>query len=273
MFDRCVCFGLSFTSDDNLSPTFISFLDSLILTQPGDRFSCSPLQQMYRDVRVLQNVLCRERICISCFADASQVLIPMDRILHVQMKNKHSASIKHPMDGILRALRRRCHPIDGKMKTTSSTFTDQPRLCRRKHCNLQHHPCFRALTNLQPRIRRRPRCSSARATGNPVAPTTDSKRNALLSALFWPFRELLHSPFLDFDLRETFFSRSHSRVLFFGRLHYRPSLDEFNTVRPPGDLHHNRWPSHFLQRFIFVRSLQSSPSIVCYGSVLFSVSV
>jgi len=32
-------------------------------------------------------------------------------------------------------------------------------------------------------------------------------------------------------------------------------------------------PSHFLYRFIFVRSLQSSPNIVCYGSVLFSVSV
>jgi len=35
---------------------------------------------------------------------------------------------------------------------------------------------------------------SARAKGTPVAPTADSKRNALLSALFWPFRELLRSP-------------------------------------------------------------------------------
>ena len=161
--------------------------------QPGDRFSRSPLQQMY--VRVLQNVLCRERICISSFADASQVLIPMDGILHVQMKNKHSVSSKHPMDGILRALWRRCHPMDGKMKTTSSAFTDQPRLCNRKHCSLQHHhPCFRALINLQPRIRR-PRCSSARATGTSVAPTADSKRNTLLSALFLPFCEFLRSPF------------------------------------------------------------------------------
>ena len=50
-------------------------------------------------------------------------------------------------------------------------------------CSLQHHPCFRALINLQPRIRRL-RCSSARATGTPIALTTDGKRNALLSALF-----------------------------------------------------------------------------------------
>jgi len=43
------------------------------------------------------------------------------------------------MDGILRAVWRRCHPMDGKMKTTSSAFTDQPRLCHRKHCSLQQH--------------------------------------------------------------------------------------------------------------------------------------
>jgi len=110
----------------------------LLCTQPGDRFSRSPYQQMY--VHVLQNVLCRKRICISSFADASQVLIPMDGILHVQMKNKHSASSKHPIDGILRDLWRHCHPMDGKMKTTSSAFTDQPRLCHRKHCNLLRRP-------------------------------------------------------------------------------------------------------------------------------------
>jgi len=83
MFDRCVCFVLLFTSDNDLGRTFIvpyrtTFLSLLFTecTQPGDHFSRSPLQQMY--VRVLQNVLCRERICMSSFADASQVLIPMD---------------------------------------------------------------------------------------------------------------------------------------------------------------------------------------------------
>jgi len=146
MFDRCVCLGLLFTSDDDLGRTFILPYGTIFPAQPGDRFSRSLLQEMY--VCVLQNVLCWERIYISSFADASQVLIPMDGILHVQLKDKHSASSKHPMDGILRALWWRCHPMDGKMKTTSSAFTDQPRLCHRKHCSLQHHPCFRALINL-----------------------------------------------------------------------------------------------------------------------------
>jgi len=279
MFDRCVCFGLLFTSDDELDRTFILPYGTVFPASPhlgeGDRFSRSPLQQMY--VRVLQNVLCRERICISSFADASQVLIPMDGIFNVQMKNKHSASRKHPMDGILRALWRRYHPMDGKMKTTSSAFTDQSRLCHRKHCSLQHHPCFRALINLQPRIRR-PRCSSARATGTPVASTADSKSNAPLSALFWPFRELLCSLFRntlplparfwpsgDFLSQITLarsFLRETTVPSLFGRIQH------VSTSKRPSSQ-----PSHFLQRFIFVRSLQSSPNIVCYGSVLFSVSV
>jgi len=73
-------------------------------------------------VRALQNVLGGERICISTFFDASQVLIPMDGILHVQMKNEHSASSKHPMDGILRTLWRRCHPMDEKEENHIERF-------------------------------------------------------------------------------------------------------------------------------------------------------
>jgi len=201
----------------------------------------------------------------------------MDGILHVQMENKHSASSKHPMDGILRALWWRCHPMDWKIKTTSNAFTDQPRLCHRKHYSLQHHPCFRALINLQPRICR-PQCSSARATGTPVASATDSKHNALLSALFWPFRDLLHTPFRKTLPLPTRFEPSRDLLSqitlvrsllrettvpsFFGRIQHG------STSRRPSSQ-----PSHFLQQFILVRSLQSSSSIVCYGSVLFSVSV
>jgi len=37
-------------------------------TQPGDRFSRSPFQQMY--VRALQNVVCRDRMCNCSFAYA-----------------------------------------------------------------------------------------------------------------------------------------------------------------------------------------------------------
>jgi len=198
-------------------------------------------------VRVLQNVVSRERICIASFADAPQVLIPMDGIPHVQLKNKHSASSKHPMDGILRALWRRCHPMDGKMKTTSSALTDQPRLCYRKHRILPHHPCFRAMINLQPCIRRL-RCSSSLANGTPAAPTADSKRNTLLlhssdpSANFFAHPSARPFPFLlDFDLRETFFCRPPSRVLFFGRLQYRPFFFGRlqHTVWPSGDIYHN----------------------------------
>ena len=204
-------------------------------------------------VRVLQNVLCWERICrgISSFADASQVLIPMDGILHVQLKNKHSAFSKHPMVGILRALWQRCHPMDGKMETTSSAFMDQPRLCHRKHHSLQFHPCFRASINLQPRIRR-PRCYSSRANGTPVAPGIDSKRHVLLPQLpaSDPSANFFARPFtrpfpfrLDFDLWQTFadpprafFSSADSQQYNpFGRLQHSLSFQNFfrETTTPP----------------------------------------
>jgi len=144
---------------------------------------------------------------------------------------------------------------------------------------LDAFPCFRALINLQTRIRR-PRCSSSRATGTPVAPTADSKRNALLSVLFWLFSELFRSPFHktlplplparfwpsgDF-LSQTTLARSFLRETtvpsFFAQLQHGLTVG-----RPLSQ------PSHFLYRFIFVRSLQSSPDIVYHGSVLFSVSV
>jgi len=116
------------------------------------------------------------------------------------------------MDGILRISEKCSRPINGILSDTTSAFMDQPRLCCRKHHSLQHHQCFRAMINLQPRIRR-PRCYSSGATGTPVDPTNDSKRLALLSARVRPLGELLRSPFpflLDFDLRETFFRRPSS---------------------------------------------------------------
>jgi len=99
-------------------------------------------------------------------------------------------------------------------------------------------------------------------------PYCRQKRHALLSAHVWPLSHLL---LLDFDLLETFFRKPSSRVLFFGRLQYRSCSDDFNTVWPSGDFRHNL--QIFLCRFICVTSLQSSTDIVCYGSVLFYVSV
>ena len=103
-------------------------------------------------------------------------------------------TLQGTMHGILQAYGKCGRPIHGILSDTTSAFTDQPRLCYRKHCSLQQHPCFRAMINLQPCICRL-RCSSSRATGTPVVPTADSKRNALLSALFCPFLELVRSPF------------------------------------------------------------------------------
>jgi len=114
-------------------------------------------------------------------------------------------------------------------------------VCCMKHRSLQHHPCFRAMINLQPRLRQ-PRCYSSDATGTPGDPTTDIKRHALLSARVRPLGEILRSPFLfllDFDLRETFFRRPSSRVLFLGRLQYRSFSNDSNTVSPSGDFRHN----------------------------------
>jgi len=138
------------------------------------------------------------------------------------------------MDGILRNSEKCSRPINGILSDTTSAFTDQPRLCCRKHPSSQHHSCFRAMINLQPRIRR-PRCYSSGATGpgTPVDPTTDSKCHALHFACVRPLGEFLRSPFpflLDFDLRETFFRRPSSRVLFFGRLQYRFFSNDSNTV-------------------------------------------
>jgi len=138
------------------------------------------------------------------------------------------------MDGILRISEKCSRPINRILSDTTSAFTDQPWLCCRKHRSLRHHLCFRAMINRQPRIRR-PRCYSSGATGTPVDLTTDSKRHALLSARVRPLGELLCSPFpflLDFDLRETFFGRPSSRVLFFGRLQYRSFPNDSNAVWP-----------------------------------------
>jgi len=127
-----------FTSDDDLGPTFIL---------PYGTFSC---------------------------ADASNLLIPINRLLHVGLKTPPTP---HPPTAMLQ-----------------NTFHQHP--------------------------------------GRPYY------RHALLAARVRPLSQLLRSAFpflLDFDLRETFFRRPSSRVLFFGRLQYRSFWDDSNTVWPSGD--------------------------------------
>jgi len=98
----------------------------------------------------------------SSFADASQVSIPINGILHV----RHPALSKPPINGIMRALWQRCRPVKGKMKTTSSAFTDQSGMCWKQRSTLQVHPCCRALINLFPPISRPKRPPSTRTSGD-----------------------------------------------------------------------------------------------------------
>jgi len=137
--------------------------------------------------------------------------IPIKGIFHARLEPLRAFVSSYPMDGILRASEKCCRPISGILSDTTSDFTDQPRLCYRKHSSLHHHLCFRAVINLQSRIRR-PRFSSSRATGTHVAPTADNKCTALLSTPFDPSANFFARPsaknfpfLLDLDLRETLF--------------------------------------------------------------------
>jgi len=158
-------------------------------TQPGDCVSHSPFQQMYVCAAAERSLSGTPMHLL--LVDAPNRAIPR---IQARLEPLRTFVSSYPLDGMLRASEKCSRPINGILIDTTSAFTDQPRLCYKKRCGLQHHPRFRAMINLQPRIRR-PRFYSSRATGTHVAPTADSKRNALLSALFWPFSKLLRSPF------------------------------------------------------------------------------
>ena len=187
MFDRCVCFGLLSTLDDNLDRTFIlsyrtfSSADASHLLIPTDRFLHSPFQRMY--VRAAAERSLSGTPVHLLLVDAPNHAISMDEFFHAGLEPLRAFVCSYPMDVLLRASGQDCCPINGIMSESTSAFMDQPRLCYRKHRSLQHHPCFRAMTNLPPRIGR-PQCFRSRATGTPVASTANRKRNALLSALF-----------------------------------------------------------------------------------------
>ena len=82
----------------------------------------------------------------------------------------------YPMDGILRASEQCCCPVNRIPIEISRAFTVQSRLCYRKHSSLKHHPCFRAMINLQPCIRR-PQCYSSGETA--VLPFFDGLKHGL----------------------------------------------------------------------------------------------
>jgi len=151
----------------------------------------SPFSQMY--VRAAAERSWSETPMHLLLVDAPNCAVPINGMFHARLEPLRAFVSSYPMDGILRISEKCSRPVNGILSDTTSAFTDQPRLFCRKHRSLQRHPCFRAMINLQPRIRR-PRCYSSDATGTPVDPTTNSKRHALLSARVRPLGELLRCP-------------------------------------------------------------------------------
>jgi len=106
-------------------------------TQPEDCLSRSPFQQMY--VRAAAEHSLSGKFLL---VDTPNRAICMDEIFHAELEPLRACVCSYPMDGILRTSGERCRPINGILSDTTSAFTDQPRLCYRKHRSLQHHPCF-----------------------------------------------------------------------------------------------------------------------------------
>jgi len=108
----------------------------------------SPFSQMY--VRAAAERSLSGTPMYLLLVDAPNHAVPINGMFHARLEPLRAFVSSYPMDGILRNSEKCSHPINGILSDTSSTFTDHPRLCRRKHRNLQHHPCFQAMTNLQP---------------------------------------------------------------------------------------------------------------------------
>ena len=196
----------------------------------GGMSSHSPFLQMY--VRAAAERTLSGTPMHLLLVDAPNRAVPINGMFYARLEPLRAFVSSYRMDGILRISEKCSRPINGIMSDTTSAFTDQPRLCCRKHRTLQYHPCFRVMINLQTRSYR-PRCYRTRVTRTPVDPTTNNKFHDVLSARVRPLGELLSSSFpflLDFDLRETCFRRPSSRVLLFGRLQYRSFSNDSNTV-------------------------------------------
>jgi len=182
MFDRCISFGLLFytgrrprsyvyfTVRDILFCRRFKPIDSYKLTSPrgpetkhlwprrtpingvyaAGRLSFhSPFSQMY--VRAVAERSLSGTPIHLLLVDAPNCAVPLNWMFHARLEILRAFVSSYPMDGILRISEKCSRPING----TTSAFTDEPWLYCRKHRNSQHHPCFRAIINLQPRIRYR----------------------------------------------------------------------------------------------------------------------
>ena len=157
MFDRCFCFGLLFTPDDDLGRTFIlpygtfSSADTSYLlipingllheglkpsidgraarlwtecTQPRECLSHSPFQQMYVRAAAERSLSGTPMHLLP--VDAPNRGFYLDAIFHAGLEPLCAFVCSYPMDGILRASGQRCRPINGILSDTTSAFTDQP---------------------------------------------------------------------------------------------------------------------------------------------------
>jgi len=162
----------------------------------------------------------------------------------------------YPKARILQASGERCHPINGIPWLTQRALS-QINLDCATGSTAAHNTArvFEQRSIFKPAsaVRDAP-AHVPQALPSPLLPTVSVTpyflRSSDPSTNFFARPSARTFPFLlDFDHQETFFRRPPSRVLFLGRLQYRPFLDDFNTVWPSGDLHHNL---HIFSRGLFL---------------------
>jgi len=253
MFDRCVCFGLLSTLDDNLDRTFIlsyrtfSSADASHLLIPTDRFLHSPFQRMY--VRAAAERSLSGTPVHLLLVDAPNHAISMDEFFHAGLEPLRAFVCSYPMDVLLRASGQDCCPINGIM---SGQWVNQRAL---SWINLDCATGSTAAYNTTRVFEQWPIFHPALDVRNasdhePPAPPSLLLPIASATPYFLrssdPSVKFFARPsartflfLLDFDLQKTFFRRPLSGVLFFGRLQYRHFLDDFNMVWPSGDLYHH----------------------------------
>ena len=65
--------------------------------------------------------------------DAPNRALPINGMFHARLEPLRTFVSSYPKDGILRISEKCSRPINGILSDTTSAFTDQPRLCCRKH--------------------------------------------------------------------------------------------------------------------------------------------
>jgi len=107
---------------------------------PGRLSLHSPFSQMYLLADVERSLSGTPMHLL--LVDAPNRVVPVNEMFHARLESSRAFVSSYPMDGILRISEKCSRHINGILSDTTSAFTDQPRLCSRKHRSLQRHPCF-----------------------------------------------------------------------------------------------------------------------------------